>query len=113
MQLAKPSTPARRKRDRKDVKQQQSKNTSAETSSADASRTVYKVQFMTSPRKLSPDSPRFKKLSPVDVYREGNTYKYTFGSASTVAEANKILREVRKLFSDAFVITMRDGVRVK
>lgn len=81
---------------------------------ADAAAPVlYKVQFLTSPRLLPEGSAKFKNLSPVDYYKDNGTYKYTVGETRTAAEATRILREVKKLFPDAFVITTRGGVRIK
>lgn len=86
----------------------------ATAKSADSNAPVlYKVQFLTSPRLLPEGSAKFRNLSPVDYYKDNGTYKYTVGETRTVGEANKILREVKKLFPDAFVITTRGGVRIK
>lgn len=74
---------------------------------------VYKIQFMTSPKALPKGSAGFKGLSPVDSYKDGGMIKYTYGSYSSMAEANKALPKVKKKFSDAFVIKTRDGKRIK
>lgn len=74
---------------------------------------VYKIQICISPKKLSPKAPELKGLSPVDYYREGKGYKYTFGSFPTVEEANAALKEIKKKFSDAFVIKTRNGKRIR
>ena len=74
---------------------------------------IYKVQFMTSGSKLPKDSPKFKGLSPIDLYRESGMVKYTYGSTTSPDEAKKLLDEVKPLFKDAFVIKTIDGRRVK
>lgn len=57
---------------------------------------------------------RFKGLDGVSHYRDTDgMVKYTVGSFSTPAEANSILKQVRKQFPQAFVIKMCDGKRVK
>lgn len=73
----------------------------------------YRVQFYTSPKKLPAKSSEFKGLSPVKSYKDGKLYKYTYGSASTEAEALRIRNKIRSKFKDAFVVEFRDGVRVK
>lgn len=73
----------------------------------------YKVQFLTFQRKLKPGAAEFKGLEDVDSYRDGALYKYTVGNYETQGEAQQRLREVKKIFSDAFVIKMRDGMRIK
>ncbi len=87
-------------------------NTKAVVSSS--STIEYRVQFLTGGKsKLASNSSQFKGLSPVDSYMDGSTYKYTYGSATTEAEALKLQKEVRTKFKDAFVIKFRDKVRIK
>ncbi|MGL5786939.1 MAG: N-acetylmuramoyl-L-alanine amidase family protein [Bacteroidales bacterium] len=74
---------------------------------------IYKVQIMTHPKKLSPNSKFFKGLSPVDYYIENNQYKYTYGSSSSRAEMEKQRRKIAHLFKDAFVIKTMDNKRIK
>lgn len=73
----------------------------------------YRVQFLTGGAKYATNSPRFKGLSPVTFYKEGTTYKYTYGSATTESEALKLQKEVRAKFKDAFVIKLKNNVRIK
>ena len=75
--------------------------------------TVYKIQFLVSPKLLKDGSPQFKGLSPVSHYKEGGTYKYTYGEFPSQEAAAAQLKTVRKKFSDAFVIKTIDGRRVK
>lgn len=81
--------------------------------SASSSAIVYRIQILTNPGRLKSTDPRFKGLSPVDSYKDGGVYKYTYGSYHTPEEAAKALKNVKKKFSDAFVIKMRDGKRIK
>lgn len=81
--------------------------------SPQTSREDYRIQFLTSPRKLSPDDNRLKGLKPVDFYTDKNVLKYTYGSFATKAEASAELRRIRRLFPDAFVIHFKDGKRIK
>ena len=89
-------------------------------STADAASTAlteesreYRVQFLISSREYEQGSPCFKGLRPVDHYVDGPLYKYTYGSTGDEKEIQKVLREVRKKFKDAFVIEWVDGKRVK
>lgn len=72
---------------------------------------VYKIQFLTAPRKLRDRD--FKGLDDVSHYRQGNTYKYTTGSFATRSEAESRLPKVRKKFKDAFIILMRGNQRLE
>lgn len=78
-----------------------------------AGKPVFKIQILTSDRKLSPKSKQFKGLSPVDSYKEKGIIKYTYGSDTNY---NKILRlkrsKVDNKFKDAFIIAFKDGVKM-
>ena len=71
------------------------------------------MQFLTSSREYESGASVFKGLHPVSVYKEGATYKYTFGSTRSHEESQRTLREVRKKFKDAFIVEFVDGKRVK
>ncbi len=75
--------------------------------------TEYRVQFLISRNKLESNSNHFKGLSPVDFYIDGDIYKYTYGNTNRVEEIELILKEVRKLFSDAFIVEFKNGKRIK
>lgn len=75
--------------------------------------TYYKVQFMALPRKLPANSKEFKGLSPVESYKDGGMYKYTYGKSTSRDDIQKQYKKVKSLFRDAFIIQFRDGKRVK
>lgn len=75
--------------------------------------TYYKVQFMALPRKLPANSKEFKGLSPVECYKDGGMYKYTYGKSTNRKDIEKQYKKVKSLFRDAFIIQFRDGKRVK
>lgn len=74
---------------------------------------VYKIQFLTAPKPLPKNHLGLKGLKDVDYYRDGGVVKYTTGAYSTLDEANRALKDVKKKYSDAFVIKTRDGKRIK
>lgn len=74
---------------------------------------VYKIQFYMSSTKLPAGSSKFKGLEDTDFYIDGGVYKYTVGEYPTMEDARKDLPRIKKSFSDAFVIKMQDGKRVK
>lgn len=78
-----------------------------------AGKIVYKVQFLTSDSELRRGDKRLKGLSPVESYRDGGLVKYTHGSTTSMAEAQRILKKVKKSFPQAFIIKTRDGKRIK
>lgn len=71
----------------------------------------YKIQFMTSPKKLRQGSAEFKGLRHVEFYTEKGIHKYTYGAYSSPGQAASDLKRVRTLFPDAFVIKTVGGRR--
>jgi N-acetylmuramoyl-L-alanine amidase len=83
------------------------------TTKADDNEVVYKIQFLTSGKKLKDDSAQFKGLDTVETYYENGTHKYTYGTTTSLNEAKKMLSEVKKQFPEAFIIKMQNGKRIK
>lgn len=70
---------------------------------------IFKIQIMTSDKKLSANNKLFKGLSPVNYYQEKGIYKYTYGEST---DYNKILRTKRQIetkFKGAFIIAFKNG----
>lgn len=74
---------------------------------------IYKVQFLTAAHVLSNNDRELKGLKGAEYYIDGKMVKYTYGSTPSLEEANKILKEIKNKFPDAFVIKTMDGKRVK
>ncbi len=73
---------------------------------------VFKIQILTSDRKLNPKNKLFKGLAPVNHYQEKGVYKYTYGEST---DYNKILRTKRQIaskFKDAFIIAFKKGKKM-
>lgn len=80
--------------------------------SASNDRPVFKIQILTSDRKLPAGSKQFKGLSPVSYYCEKGIYKYTYGEST---DYNKVLRKRREIatkFKDAFIIAFKGDRKV-
>ena len=73
----------------------------------------YRIQFLASPRKYGNKASAFKGLYPVDYYKEGNTYKYTYGNTSDKNEALRLLKKTQRNFKDAFIVEFQDGKRIR
>ncbi len=86
---------------------------SSSTKKVNSNQIEYRVQFFVSPKKLSANSSVFKGLSPVNYYKDGNSYKYTYGSETNLTEIAKVQASVRRKFKDAFVVKFRNGERIK
>jgi N-acetylmuramoyl-L-alanine amidase len=72
---------------------------------------VYKVQILTSPKKL-PEKSRELKGYKADYYIEKNLYKYTYGESSDWKEINRVHKKIVKDFKDAFIVRFKDGEKV-
>jgi len=72
---------------------------------------VFKVQFLTSSRRLVPGSTQFKGIT-ADYYKEGELYKYTYGSSTSYEEISKMRREIADRFPDAFIVAFKGGEKI-
>ena len=75
--------------------------------------TVYKIQILTSDKKLSSGSKLFKGYKNVDFFIEKGVYKYTYGETTSFDSIRKLRRQVAKDFKDAFIVAFKDGKKVK
>lgn len=73
----------------------------------------YRIQIFASVNKLENGAPEFKGIGPVDFYKDGNLYKYTYGKTNNPNDLKNELRDVKKKFKDAFIIELENGKRVK
>ena len=73
----------------------------------------FRIQFLSSGQRHNEGASVFRGLSPVQYYRDGNLYRFTFGSTTCRDEINRLLPEVRQLFRDAFIIEKVNGIRVR
>lgn len=74
---------------------------------------VYKIQILTAEKKLPANSKRFKGYKNVGFYVENGVYKYTYGESTDLANIQKLRRSVVKDFKDAFIVSFKDGKRMK
>lgn len=103
---------------RKSATSSSSKRTSANTvtttgKSVATGKVIYKVQILTSDKKLSPGAKVFKGYKNVDFFVEKGIYKYTYGETTDFDSIRKLRRRVAKDFKDAFIVAFKDGKKVK
>ena len=81
--------------------------------SDDTAKIIYKVQIVLSPKLLAKDDARFKDVPDVEMYIDKSVYKYTSGHFTSLGDAVKLQSQLRTQgFKDAFVVAMKDNVRV-
>lgn len=73
---------------------------------------VFKVQFMTSERRLKSTDSRFKGLKDVSAYQDGGLWKYTVGNTTNYQKVRQLRAEVGKSFPQAFIVAFKNGVRM-
>ena len=64
---------------------------------------LYRVQIMSGTKKISPKDRQFKGLT-VNVRKEGNIYKYTYGAVETMQEAKALRQSILDKFPQAFIV---------
>lgn len=72
---------------------------------------VFKIQFMSSTKKLQSNDKAFKGLSPVECYFDKGMYKYTTGSSTDYYEIVKLKKRINEKFKDAFIVAFINNER--
>ena len=96
----------------KTTSKQQVKTTASAAKVSTDEKPVFKIQILTSDKKLSANNKQFKGLSPVNYYQEKGLYKYTYGES---IDYNKVLRTKRQIsakFKGAFIIAFKNGKKM-
>lgn len=72
----------------------------------------YRVQFYSSPTKVSETEIDFKGLEDIFVYKESNIWKYTSGKFKDFKTANKYKNSIKEKYKDAFVVIFYKNERI-
>ena len=73
---------------------------------------IFKIQFLSSNKKLPVGSKQFKGLKPVNHYRENGLYKYTYGESTDYNQIASLKRKITSKFKDAFIVAFKNGKKV-
>lgn len=95
------------------TKKDKKKKTTSKEIATDSDAVEYRIQFMSSPKRLPVTSRKLKDLGSVEFYYEDGTYKYTTCKTTDKREAQKQLVEVQKTYKDAFIVEFKNGKRIK
>jgi N-acetylmuramoyl-L-alanine amidase len=74
---------------------------------------VYKIQILASRKKLPANSKELRGYKNVSVYEENGYYKYTYSESTDWATIRQTHKKVLKDFKDAFIVTFKDGKKMK
>lgn len=72
---------------------------------------IFKVQILSSSRKIALNDEALKGLKGCEWYQEGSLWKYTYGSSTNYNEIRKLQKELTNRFPDAFIIAFKGGQR--
>lgn len=72
---------------------------------------VFKVQILTSSKKLRANDTRLKGVK-ANYYIENGVYKYTYGESIDYNHIVKKRKEIQSKFKEAFIVAFKDGKRV-
>ena len=89
------------------------KGNTAQTTSTEEDKPVFKIQFLTTSKKLEQGDKAFKGLNPVEHYTEKGMYKYTYGNTTDYNEIVRLKRKVNENFKDAFIVAFIKGERIE
>ena len=96
----------------KTTSKQQVKKTASATKISTGEKPVFKIQILTSDKKLSANNKQFKGLSPVNYYQEKGLYKYTYGESIDYNKVLRTKRQIRAKFKGAFIIAFKNGKKM-
>ena len=93
-----------------DIESENNTTTAASPESDDG--IFYKIQILTSDKKITEKDKRFKGYDEISFYIEKGIYKYTYGSTSDYRKILNMHKKAAKDFKGAFIIRVKDGKRL-
>jgi len=94
-------------------KEEPSKSSSVSMSNMASDGIVYKIQILTTSKKIPTNSRELKGYKNVNFFEEKGLYKYTYGETTSLNEIQSLKRKVEKDFKGAFVVQFKDGKKIK
>ena len=88
------------------------KNESTKSKGTQSDKPIFKIQILTSDKKLPAGSKLFKGLTPVGHYQENGIYKYTYGESHDYNKVLRTKRQINSKFKDAFIIAFKNGKKM-
>ena len=83
------------------------------TTANDQERAIYRIQFLTSDKKLADDAPQFKGITNF-IMTKDRLYRYLTGeTAANLDEAKELQKTIQEMgFKDAFIVPFYKGERI-
>lgn len=79
----------------------------------DKDKIIYKVQLISSPAKLSTESPFFKGLGTIEEIKVNDSFVYLAGSSTEFQKISDLLYQAKVNFPDASLVAFKNGRRIK
>jgi N-acetylmuramoyl-L-alanine amidase len=73
---------------------------------------LFKIQVLTSTKRMELIPENFKSYQNVDVYLQDGVYKYTIGADSDYNKIVELHKKVIKDYPDSFIVALKNGVRI-
>ena len=87
-------------------------SSSTSTTAVKSDDVVYKVQILTTNKKIPANSRELKGYKNVSYFEEKGLYKYTYGETTNLNEIQSLKRKVEKDFKGAFIVQFKDGKKI-
>lgn len=78
-----------------------------ETKSTNVAGIIYQIQCFSTTQKIDKNHPEYKKackFGKITEKKVGKSYKYLCGELTSQEDANQLLKQVRTVFKDAFIV---------
>ena len=83
------------------------------TDNSSGSDVIFKVQISSSDKLITINSRNFNGLDNISYYKDGGSYKYTYGECASFACAQELQNKAKNVgYTDSFVIAFYKGERV-
>lgn len=94
------------------AKSEPSSTTQKESKNSKNSGVVFMIQIAASSKEIATTAANFNGLEGVSIKKDGNLYKYYYGSTSDYEQAKKDLEIARKKYSSAYIVPFKDGNKI-
>lgn len=86
--------------------------TQKETENTKNSGVLFMIQIAASSKEIATTATNFNGLEGVSIKKDGNLYKYYYGSTPDYEQAKKDLEIARKKYSSAYIVPFKDGNKI-
>ncbi len=73
---------------------------------------VFKLQIRATSTELNINSPEFKGVKNIEMFREGGMYKYTVGNDTDIKKIQQLKRDLQSKFPDTFIIAFHGDKKI-